>query len=246
MTKIIDKYNRGVLGEGRNNGMAFGFLQDVGKGEYHTVQPPSPCKDYLAEVVFTEKHGIPTRAYGLTYKAKLDIFTDRAYMAIKMMKTHGGGGYSYSPSFEGDVKLLAKNYPEMERLLNDFEDHLGIKIKTKITPANDDFFLVEFSSDWCQSSHSISLYSLLLRVLMVATKKDKDIMSFLRSYSYSQFDVSLLNQCMAKIEAIYKEKKLPPNTVAYSRQKLSNYYQSPHNHGIVGWNQTFKEIQLGE
>lgn len=246
MITIIDKKNRGVLCEGRNNGMAFGFLQQLKENVFQTVQPPSPCKDYLAEVVFTEKYGIPTKAFGLFYKEKLGIFTDVAYLAIKMMGTQGYGGYSYGKSLEIDKKLLEENYKNIERLMNDFEKRIGIKVKTTIEPANDDFFLVKLSSDWCRSSHSISLYSLLVRVLMVATKKDKDIVSFLESYSYHSGDKQLLSQSMAKIKLILKEKNLPPTVNKYSKSALKNYYQTPHNDGIVNWNSTFKEVQLGE
>jgi hypothetical protein len=245
MVKVVDNYKRGVLIEGRDNGMAFGFLQKIKDDEFHTVQPPSPCKDYLAEVVFTEKHGIPTKAYGLNYKKKLGIFSDTAYMTIKMMKRHGGGGYSYSSSFENDVKQLADNYKHIQRLMREFEKSIGLKVLTTIKPANNDFFVVSFSSDWCKSSHSISLYSLLLRILMVATAADKDIMSFLSTYSYHYGDKSLLAQSIHKIKLILKEKKLPPNTIPYSKSSLKQFYQTPHDNGIIAWNSSFNEVKLG-
>lgn len=245
MVKIIEKCKRSVLSEGRDNGMAFAFLQKVEDGVFHTVQPASPCKDYLAEVVFTEKYGIPTKGCGLYYKKKLDIFSDVAYMAIKMMpRTYGG--YSYSASLENDIKTLKDNYKHAERLINSFEKKIGLKILTTITPANDNYFLLEFSSEWCKSTHAISLYSLLIRVLMVAIDADKDIMSFLKSYSYNYGDVSLLKSAMSKIELILKEKKLPPTTNKYSKASVERFMQSPHNNGILNWNSTFDEIQLGD
>jgi len=225
--------------------MGFAFLQKMPDGVFHTVQPASPCKDYLAEVVFTEKHGIPTRAYGLNYKKQLNIFSDVAYMAIKMMPTKGGGGYNYSSSLKKDTELLAKNYKNITRLINDFEKKVGLKILTTIEPANNDYFLLKFSSKWCDSTHSISLYSLLIRVLMVAESSDKDIMSFLKAYKYHSGDKNLVQQSMKKIESILKTKKLPPNAVSYSKSRLLSYHQTPHNNGIIAWNSSFTELKIG-
>jgi hypothetical protein len=242
--KIIDKCNRDVLIEGRDNGMAFSFLQKTGKNEFTTVQPPSPCKDYLAEVVFTEKYDIPTRGCGLYYKQKLNIFSDCAYMAIKILKAKGGG-YSYGKSFEHDVEMLKDNHKNIERLMNQYEKKIGLKVLTKIEEANDDFFLVKFSSEWCKSTHSISLYSLLLRVLMASTEKDKDFMSVLKNYNYHNGDKSLLTSSLPKIELIMKEKKLPPNVRKYSKANMLKFRGSPHDNGILNWDKTFVEVPLG-
>ncbi len=240
---IIEKKNRRVLCEGRDNGMAFGFLERADENTFHTVQPLSPCKDYLAEVVFTECYDIPTKGCGLSYPKKLGIFTDCAYLAIKMMKTKGGR-YSYSNSFENDVALLAKNYKNIERLLNEYEKTLGLVVPTTIEEANDGYFLVRFSSEWCKSTHSISLYTLLLRVLMVATDKDNSIMPFLAGYTYHNGDKSFIIQVMGKISLIAETKTLPPNNANYSRSQLKLYYQSPHNNGIVNWKSSFEDAPL--
>lgn len=242
--KIIDKQNRGLLDEGRNNGMAFAFLEKK-KDNFRTVQPLSPCKDYLAEVVFTERYDMPTKGCGLNYLKKLNIFSDVAYMVITILKSKRGS-YDYSKSFENDVKLLAENHKQIERLMNDFEKQINLKILTEVTPANDDLFLVKFSADWCQSTHAISLYTLLLRVLMAATEKDKDIVSFLSSYSYHNGDKSLLNQNLNKIKLILKEKKLPPNTRNYSKEYLLKFMDSPHDNGITSWNSSFEDVPLQE
>lgn len=246
MITIVEKKDRGKLGEGRNNGMGFGFLQHIKDRTFHTVQPLSPCKDYLAEVVFTEKHDIPTKGCGLSYPKKLDIFTDIAYMGIKLMPIHGSKYYSYGKTLETDVKLLAENYKSIQRLMNQFELELGLKSLTRIEPANDDYFLVTLSSEWCDSTHSISLYTLLLRVLMVATEDDKDIVDFLKGYEYHLGDKQLLAQVNKKIELVLKEKKLPPNTYPYSKSQMLAMRGSPHNNGIVNWSASFKEVPLGK
>ena len=73
---ITEKHDRNVLIEGRSSGMGFAMLKKD-KTNYETVNPLSPCKDYLNEVVFTENTGYPTKAHGLDYKEKLDIFKDK-------------------------------------------------------------------------------------------------------------------------------------------------------------------------
>lgn len=244
MIKIKETKNRGVLSEGRNNGMAFAFLKKVKDDVYETVQPKSPCKDYLAEVVFTEKYGVPSKGCGLYYKEKLNIFNDKAFMTIKMMPTHRSKVYNYSKSLDSDVQLLKANYPHMVRLLNSFEKKLKLKVLTTIEPANDDQFLVTFSPEWCDSTHSISLYSLLLRVLMPATEKDTDIMSFLKQYKYNRGDVYLVQSVLPKIKLILEKKKLPPNTSSLSKEKVGKFMQSPHGYGICSWRSSFEEVKI--
>jgi hypothetical protein len=244
MVKIIEKCNRGALHEGRNNGMAFAFLQKVDDETFHTVQPASPCKDYLAEVVFTENYDIPTKGCGLSYKKKLNIFSDVAYLAMKLLKTHSNDYYNYSPSFETDVKLLSENYKNIEKLINQFEERLELKTLTTIEPANDGNFLVKLPSDWCISTHSISLYTLLLRVLMVATEGETDILNFLKDYTYNVWDRNLLGLISDKIKLIWGEKKLPPNNIPYSKQNMLKFMGSPHDNGIVSWKGSFEEVPL--
>lgn len=240
---IIDKKKRSVLIEGRNNGMAFGFLKRIGENKYQTVQPPSPCKDYLAEIVTTEKFNIGTKGCGLNYPKKLNIFDDVGYMVIQLMRSKSDH-YNYSSSIDEDNIKLSKNYPIMQKMLNNFEEILNLEKRTIIEKVGStDQYLVTIPKEWCDNSITISLYSLLLRVLMVA-EKEEDIITFLTSYSYNRGDVNLVKPALNNIKKILDVKKLPPNRYPYSKAMLSNGLASPHHNGILSWDGIYDEVGL--
>lgn len=242
---VVDKQDRGKLIEGRDNGMAFGFLKKVGDNKYETVMPPSPCKDYLAEVIITEWNDVPTRACGFNYPKKNNIFDDVvAYMLIKLLPIHGSNYYGYSPSITEDNKKFANNYPIMQAIMNKFEDDINLGARTIIEKVDDkDEYVVTIPIEWCKSTPAISLYALLLRVLMVADKEE-DMITFLKSYKYHRGDSSFIRQTINKIELILREKQLPPNRIPYSLAKLKAHTHTPHNNGIVSWDCKFEEVKL--
>lgn len=161
---IKDAQDRRKLSEGRTNNMAFAFLKKLKADKYETVHAPSPCKDYLNDVVYAEHLNVSVQACGLSYSSH-EIFDKKtSYMTIKMLPSNGGGGYYRTgATLESDTKLLEKNFKNIEKLLNWIEVRLDIPL-TKITKANDDFYLVTFSYYWSSQTYLISLYSLLLRM----------------------------------------------------------------------------------
>jgi hypothetical protein len=241
---IKEVCDRGKLGEGRNNGMAFAFLKKVGDNSFETVNAMSPCKDYLAEVTLTENTGIPTKGYGLVYKKKLDIFSDVAFMAIKILKTKQGT-YNYSSSFDNDVKMLDANYLNIQKLMNEFEEMLGFSNFTKIEKAEDDYFLVTLPVEWTISTHAVSLYTLLLRMGMASDGKES-FHDFYTNYKYNGGDKSLSISAKPKIDIILSNKKLPPMVFSYNKEYLTKGGQSPHNHGIIAWTGKYEEGTIGD
>jgi len=232
--EIKEVKNRGVLSEGRNNGMAFAFLQKVSDNTYETVQPFSPCKDYLNEVIITENYDVGTKGCGLKYPKKLGLFNEtHAYMGIVLLKTKNNY-YAYSSSIDNDKKMLLDNHKNLEKMLNDIESDLGLGSLTSIEKANDDYYLVKIPIEWCQSTHAISLYSLLLRLGMANDGKE-DYHNFLENYSYNREDRSMWQYVKNKFKLVIDNKKLPPNTINYNRDALSKGMQSPHNNGFQNW-----------
>ena len=243
---ITPKEGRDDLTEGRTYGMAFAFVKKMKtKNKYKMVQPLSPCKDYLAEPVFTENTGIWSRAYGLEYKKKLNIFSKKfAYLVIKILKTTNNTYPSSIYNYEDDCELLDKNYKIIEANINDMEKHLELSNLTEIVPCvimdkghnnndrdNDDAYLMKVPIEWCQNISSISLYTLLIRSLMRSDKK-VDITEYHEQYKHSDGDRNLLSMCKDKIQKIYNKKKLPIN-----QHSFDSIPAMPHNYGIVnGWN----------
>lgn len=245
MVTITNRRSRRLLAEGRTNGMGFAFLRPlVGKNRFITVMPCSPCKDYLAEVIITEQTGIATRAHGFTYPKKLNIFSNVAHLGISIVKQHYGNYYNYSKSFEEDVKKLKENYKNLQKLINNLETTLELSSLTKIEEANNDMFLVTFPSEWVKSTHSISLYTLLLRVGMFVDNPDVDIVSYMSNFKYNLGDGGTCKGLINKMKSIIKEKTLPPNTIPYNVESLKNKSSTPHNNGIMSWNGKFEEVVI--
>lgn len=167
---VKDFCDRGKLIEGRNYNMGFAFCKRVGKNEYHTVQPISPCKDYLNDVLFSEHTGKNFSACGL-HTQKQGIFDGESmgYIAIQMLEPKGGK-YPLQEPF-ADVKArLRANFKNIEKLLNHVEDEFvahgqEIPDRTAVVESTDpDIFLLYVPFWWCRTTHLISLYSLLVRM----------------------------------------------------------------------------------
>ena len=133
----------------------------------------------------------------------------------------------------------------MQKMLNTLEDTLNLSSRTiiKRISENSDEYLIVAPIEWCRSTVANSLYTLLLRVLMVADK-EQDIVEFLKNYVYNGGDKQLLRMSINKIELIIKEKKLPLNRRVYSKEQLIKGRQSPHGAGICGWDCQFEEVSL--
>lgn len=215
------------MSEGRTSGMGFGFLKKKGDSNFETIMPVSPCKDFLNEVIYTENTGIPTAAYGFSYKEKLNIFEDNVFLAIKMLPDKGGR-YNYSSSLEGDTIKLKNQFKNIEKVLNDLESKLSLSDRTCIFEANDNFFLVKAPIDWRVSTHSMSMYTLILRSVLTH-QGEMSIDSILSSYSGIQMERSMINATSKLIKSIIEKKKLPEQEVTH--ESMSNF--SPHNYGIM-------------
>lgn len=221
MEITITKTRSGLL-EGRRTGMAVGILRKTGEDTYETVSPMSPCKDYLAEVIFTEHTGIPSSAYGFSHKEKLGIFEneENVYLGITFVDLP-------------DVREEFVNHiPETVQCMNAFEEHFGIKGRTSIQFYKDNIWLVVAPIEWAASTHSISLYTLLLRNAPKYT--GEDLNDFIAKQGYG-YDKSYLTAASTK--AVVARKKLPANSFSLpvSDGKLKG--SSPHNFGIVAFNE---------
>lgn len=237
MIEIKETKDRKVLGEGRNQGMGFALLKKVEENKFETVNPISPCKDYLAEVVFTENTGLSTSGCGLQYPQKLGILEDKvSYLVFKNMKTNGRTFSIEGKSFETYSKEIKDGIKNIENFINKFQMKFRGFTKCMIEEANDDQFLVTFDTRWAQSTHSISLLSLLLRIGKNYTDNKKSITRHLISIDNKCIDYSLVNSCFKNIVITLENKKLPPMPEAHIKARKASSSWTPHNYGIGGWN----------
>lgn len=166
---VRDVCDRTKLSEGRNYQMGFAFCKMLLSGEFETVQPLSPCKDYLNDVVYTEHTGKSFSACGLaTVKHGIFDSAPHAYLAIKILRPKGGGWPCVAQTFEMAQAELQKNYKNIEKLLNHVEAKFssqGLDERTAISPTQDEhMFLLAVPLWWCRTTHLISLYSLFVRM----------------------------------------------------------------------------------
>ncbi len=175
--KIIEKHNRKTLHEGRNYGMGFSFCTK-NKSDYETVQPISPCKDYLNDVVYVENTGKEIgRIYGLEHKPIGCLDDKIAYLACRIL--HYSNGVDYK-DYDKEKEALSKNYKAIEQGINTFEDILHIP-KSVVYLTEDNDLLIEVPEWWYRDTWRISFYSLLVRSL-IYYDGTKDVKEYLTTF----------------------------------------------------------------
>lgn len=221
-----DEQKRSKLGEGRNYGVGFAFCRRV-KNLLTTIQPISPCKDYLNDVVYSELTGKPFKAYGLSTK-KEDIFTEQGGFLVFSVCLQGPSSLTKYPNFDRDCQALDKNYKELQKFIQFFEEKFKLLQLTEITKLGDNLFLAKVPKFWLQGTYRISLYSLLIRV-GISFNGDKSPMDFLKSFTSDTSDQYLIVSALPKID-----KMLNGNI---PEQPFSSYNNSNvHSNGIVAFN----------
>jgi len=239
MIQIIDNKNRSSLSEGRSYQMGFAFLKKTGDGKYETIQPISPCKDYLNDVIFAEHTNKPISAYGCKLDGKQNIFDEHfGYIAISICK------YKYDSNYNGekhqkDVERLKTNHKKLEYFMNQIEEYFDLDpyFNTMISEVSDNLYLVEVPLIWTNSTYMISLYSLLLRVGQFYEDTKESPIKWLENFKAFLDDVSLVKQSLPKLKDIIKYGPLP--------QDFSNLRgdSSTHNLGIVSYELDYSQFK---
>jgi hypothetical protein len=226
---LKDPCPRRVLIEGRTTGSSFAFCKQIGENEYETVQPLSPCKDYLNDVVWSEVTGKHIGIWGLSY-IKKDIYKDgRAFMALEILPSMGSKSYT---GYEFDKKSLEENIDNVIILLNHVEKTFKVPPTTVEKIDGTEKYLFNLSTEWCLNGPRISLFSQLIRIGMYWDGKgdpNKYIQSFKLASEYLWPDyLHGYNYCL-------KNKTLPVKPEA----KDLNGGGTVHNYGFGQYTGTF-------
>jgi len=160
MKKIKELQNRKKLNEGRNFGIGFSILNKI-KSKFETYLPFTACRDYFNDFIFVEdrKKGIGT-AHGYNHKV-LNCFKRKRYFYLGVNTLH----YNTSGTWESKEKaldILLVNYKNLERILNLFEEKIGITSKSKII-TDEDVLIIKAPIYWTKSTPLISAYTLIIR-----------------------------------------------------------------------------------
>jgi hypothetical protein len=166
MIKLIDNKRRLDLQEGRDYQMGFAFCKKVDENTFETVQPISPCKDYLNDVVYSEKTGNIVEVFGLNV-SKNNIFNeDYGYLAVEIVKSYRdlkSNGYENYKEYNSDRERLKSNINHVCTLINHVEAQFGLDHYTTIIEL-DNQYLFKVPVFWTKYVYLISLYSLLIRL----------------------------------------------------------------------------------
>ena len=178
MSLIINK-ERYILEEGRTDGLGFAFCEKEGD-TYTTIQPISPCKEYLNDIFACENElkqytsGEYDEVYGLEiYQPKKGIFDNEyTYLALKVL-SNSPRDYSNNrdrPSFIKFTDLLINNTENWLHVVNHFDSIMGVK-STEIVEINTDgddditnTVVLKVDSKWFSKIYTTSAFSAILRI----------------------------------------------------------------------------------
>ena len=147
--------------------MGFAFCKKIEDDKFETVQPISPCKDYLNDVLAAERLMTPAETCGLKYTPQ-GIFPEgkSAYLAFKIVGYQAknmGGEYAKKYNPYADEVRLHETYRKIQGILNDIEGQLNFESTTIIERGKDNTFLCTVPHEWLSSTYMVSLYSLIIR-----------------------------------------------------------------------------------
>lgn len=225
----INKNTRKELSEGRDYQMGFAFAKRLDDKNYQLVQPLSPCKDYLNDVIFAEHTGKRITVYG-SISEKNDIFEDKAYLCFAIMPNKYDSPYNKTILVQ-DITNLNARFKTINSMINNIEKLLGIEEQTLIQQVEENLYLAIAPLYWIQSSWAISLYSLLIRAFQYA-EEYIDPLEYLKAYPYNM-EQMLVRNALPKLEYIIKNgiRKQDFSTYGNTNQSMSQI----HNHGILSY-----------
>ena len=209
MIKIIQKTingnTRSKLFEGRNYQMGFAFAKKLDEDTFQLVQPISPCKDYLNDVIFSELTGRKLSIHGCKSE-KNDIFDKHAYLCFSIMPKKTTTDPYNGKQMSDEIENLSKTYLIIQKMINDVEDSFKVEERTEIFKVEDNLYLAIVPLYWTMSTWAISLYSLLIRAFQYV-KEYVPFMPLLEEYPY-YIEQMLVMQALPKIKFI-AEKGFP-------------------------------------
>lgn len=219
--------SRLTLTEGRTRGLGFAFAQLKNGDELHAVHPISCCKDYLSDIIYSERTGRPYTIYGLT-TAKLGLFEVMpGYLVMRInqsMRSTCSSGWKVIEDYVGmdkDIAALEANHPNMQLMVNWLEEKLGLTERTKIEKIGPNLFVCHLPNFWTEYCYRISLLSFLVRVSMAWDGKG-EALEFIRTIKGE--DAYFVGRVLPNIQALIKGTKVV--------QDMTRTGFNPHDSGI--------------
>lgn len=249
MKQITELQKRSSLKEGRNFGYGFTILKSKNENDdvFETVLPFTACKDYLNDLIYVEntKENLD-QVHG--YKHELiNLFDNQKYFYIGVNALHYISG-SIHPSKETIENTLIKNFKNIEKIINIFEEKLQLETRTFII-LDEDTLILKVPIYWSKTTPLISMYTLLIRYY-------GNMFVELEDFSIEKFNNNFKNHSPILVEDKYYKNyieefyKLIPNiellNIQYNEILDIKHPRNIHNFGIVGYLAHLKKLQCKE
>jgi hypothetical protein len=131
---------RGKYAEAFRVGIVFAFAQKQGE-EINVLTEMTTCKDFLNDMIWTEKTGRPTNIYSYKWDKK-DILNDNLVLIV----SH-------------DFPFTQEHVDNLKKVFNFWEQRLNIK--TTEIELNGQNIILDFSPQWYDRPYLFSLFTML-------------------------------------------------------------------------------------
>ena len=228
MKKIKELQKRSELDEGRDFGLGFTILNKIGS-KFETYLPFTACRDYLNDFIFVEKFKTEIGyIYGYNHRL-LNCFDNKKFFYIGIKSLDYNNGKKWMLTEQLQIKLI-NNYKNLELFLNNIENNLKFKSRTKII-IDENTLIIKVPIYWSKSTPLISIYTLLIRCyfnvnndFIISTENLKAHCPFIQNDTY------FIKSCVKFFDNLQKVKF---ENVDYSNYDVfSNNVSSVHNFGI--------------
>ena len=232
MKKIKELQKRSSLSEGRNYGIGFAILKPVNSTntKFETLNAFTACRDYLNDFSYVEytKQTIGS-IHGYNHKV-LNVFDNKRlfYLGVNTLHRNYGGTWNKK---EEALNILVSNYKVLEKLLNKFEQNIGIVSRSKIT-LDEDTLIIKAPIYWTKTTALISAYTLIIRCYFnVSNFTNENFEQVLKEHKPFITDDSMYIKNCVKF---YENPKLKYDQINYDNYNIKGAY-TIHNFGITGY-----------
>ncbi len=194
--EFVEMNGRERLSEGRSYGFGGAFCKRGGN-TITGIMPLTACGDFYAEVIHSEITGANWSVYNFDYSKK-DIYDAKngvAYMVCGILTKNRS--FEKYGKYDRDFVALEKNYQNLEKFINYFEEKFKLKKFTKIIKLAENRFLFILPLFWCGGTYKISLYKFLSRVGIFY--EDGCPMEYLNNFNQSDEDRMMYNTIKDKV-----------------------------------------------
>lgn len=141
MQIAVQEIKRGSYAEAFSSGIEFS-IGIIKNKEINPLFGFTTCKDFLTDVIWSEKTKQPFSLYRFNWEPK-NILRKNIYILIRNKNT----------------KITDDNGKMLEKVLNFWEDHLEFK-KSKVSVC-DEIIIVKMSKDWFEKPYMMALFTTL-------------------------------------------------------------------------------------